>query len=172
MFYSTTKAFIRIVIVLLIPALLSVNSYGHTTGFGAPVIDTTPLVRPVTKVSAGNLRVNLGTTLTKRQWLSTLNLIMLTLKLKINNYTATAFEFSRDNTYKFLKPDDCSLSIGLTGEKVTQTFNLAASRQEPATIYFIDIRNRTQSVDVAGSEIKITVTFEETGHEVLANCID
>src|SRR5687768_4499404 len=128
MFYSTTKAFTRIVIVLLIPALLSVNSYGHTIGSSEPGIDTMPRVTPVTKISPGNLRVNMGTTLTKRQWLGTLNLIMLTLKLKINNYTASAFEFNRDNTFKFLKPNDCSLSIGLPGEKVTQTFNLAANR--------------------------------------------
>jgi hypothetical protein len=172
MSYSTTKAFIRIALVLFIPSLLAANSYGHTAGLNEPVIDTTPLVRPVTKISPGSMRVNLGTTLTKRQWLTTLNLIMLTLKLKINNYTPTAFAFTRDNTYKFLKPDDCSLSIGLPGEKVTHNFSLAASRQEPATMYFIDIRNQSQTVDVAGSQIKISVKFEEAGHEVLANCID
>lgn len=172
MFYSATKAFIRIVIVLLIPALPAMNSYGHTPGSCVPVTDTTPLVRPVTKILPKNLKVNLGTTLTKRQWLSTMNLIMLTLKLKINNYTPTAFAFNRDNTFKYLKPGDCSLSIGLPGEKVTHSFNLAATRQEPATIYFIDIRNQTQTVEVAGSQIKIRVNFEEAGHEVLANCID
>lgn len=134
--------------------------------------DTTPRFVPATTIRQNNLRVNLGTTVTKRQWLTTMNLLMLTLKLKINNYTATAFEFNHDNTFKYLKPNDCTLEIGMPGQKVSNTFDLAANRMNPATLYFLDIRNRSQAVEVAGADIKITINFEEGGHEVLANCID
>jgi hypothetical protein len=164
-----TSFFRRITLSAIASVIFIVHSYaGHM-----PLPnDTTPRFIPAREINKSNLRVNLGTTVTKRQWLTTMNLLMLTLKLKINNHTATAFEFNRDNTFKFLKPNDCTLEIGLPGKKVTNTFDLAANRMNPATMYFVDIRNRTQSVDVAGSDIKITINFEEGGHEVLANCID
>jgi len=156
-------------LLLLFATFCSISGFAHTP----PVLaDTTPKFIPVTTVKMDNLKVYAGTRVTKRQWLGSFNLIMATLKLKINNYTPTAGEFNRDNTFKFTKPNDCTLQIGLPANRVTHTFDLAPARNNPATIYFIDIRNRTQSVDVAGSEIKITINYEQNGHEVLANCID
>jgi hypothetical protein len=108
----------------------------------------------------------------KNQWQFAMNLILLSMKLRINNYTPTAGQFNRDNTYKFTKPNDCSLKIGLKAPFVERTFDLAPSRFNPATLYFNDINKRTATVEPSGNTLKITMTFEEAGQEVLGNCID
>ncbi|MGB8193926.1 MAG: hypothetical protein WCF67_18480 [Chitinophagaceae bacterium] len=108
----------------------------------------------------------------KNQWQPALNLILLSMRLRINNYTATAGQFNSDNTFKFSKPDDCVFRIGITPPIVERTFNLAPSRFNPATLYFVDINKRTAVVAPSGSKLKITMTFEEGGQEILGNCID
>lgn len=108
----------------------------------------------------------------RNQWQSAMNLILLTMRLRINNYTPTAGQFNSDNTYKFTKPNDCTFKIGLKAPLVERTFDLLPSRFNPATLYFNDINKRTATVQPSGNTLKITMTFEEAGQEVLGNCID
>ena len=116
--------------------------------------------------------VSTGVTVPKRTWRGLMNLVLATMRLRINNYTPTAGQFNSNNTYKFTKPDDCTLKIGLAPHEVENRFNLFPSRFEPATLYFNDINKRTATVVPVGNTLKITLKFEETGQEVLGNCID
>jgi hypothetical protein len=108
----------------------------------------------------------------KNQWQIALNLILATMRLRINNYTPAAFQFNSDNTYKFQKPNDSKLTIGIAPNIIERSFDLLPSRNNPATIYFSDINKRTAVVIPEGRYLKISLGFEEGGSEVLGNCID
>ena len=129
-------------------------------------------LRPVVKIKADKLQLYAGTRIERKQWFPAFSLLMATLKLRINNYTPTAFQYNSNNTYKFHKPFDCTLKIGGRDNEVSQTFDLPATRQNPATIYFTDMRNMVPQTALENGAIKISFRFEAAGHEVLGNCID
>lgn len=135
-------------------------------------VSKTDTLRPVIRIKPDNLQLYAGTRIERRQWFPAFSLLMATLKLKINNYTPTAFQYNSNNTYKFHKPFDCTLKLGGRNNEVSQTFDLPATRQNPATIYFTDMRNMVPQTALENGAIKISFRFEAAGHEVLGNCID
>ena len=147
---------------------------GGSTADGAKVIQWTDanqgdivwLFEPTTASAIPEVRV------AKNQWQFAMNIVLATMKLRVNNYTPVAGKFNSDNTYKFTMPNDCNLKIGIAPNVVDRTFDLLPSRFNPATLYFVDINKRTAFVEPSGTKLKINMTFEETGPEVLGNCID
>jgi hypothetical protein len=106
------------------------------------------------------------------QWQPLLNFLLSSLEIRINNFTPKDFEFTRDNTYRWQKPDDCLFKIGFGANAYSETFNLAPMRQEPFTIYVNALNKDRGVVSHENGKIKLRITFEQADTEIRTNCID
>ena len=97
-------------------------------------------------------------------------------EVTIDNYTPNAFEFNADNTFKFHRPDGGRFRIddlgGLIAGAPDVSFNVAASRSNPYTIYLDDMRSQSVTYSAASGRFIVDVAFESGGTEVWANCIE
>lgn len=98
------------------------------------------------------------------------SLIVRNSFFNINNYTPQAFQFDRDNTFKYRHPDNVVYKIG--GENAPeQTYDLRPFRADPFTIYVKNLNGRIASIGAEGGRLKIVLTFESDDIELALNCI-
>lgn len=105
---------------------------------------------------------------TKQQWIGGLISTVSTLKLHLNNYTATKNEFEQSDTYAYENSNSSLITLGT----VSTPFDIPVTRQDPYSIYLNDVNSTRLQGDAHDGLAFITINFESDGTEIIGDCVN
>ena len=107
----------------------------------------------------------------KQQWIGGLSGIFNGMKLHLNNYTSTKYQYEQDDNYAYDNPTSSSLLIP-TLSNVPWTFDVPVTRQDPYSIYINDVNSTRFKTDAYDGDAYITISFESDGTEIIGDCVN
>ena len=119
-----------------------------------------------------NPNPNQLTTIKYGLWNTVFDLALKNVRIKINNYTPDDFKHTRDNTFRWVKPNDSSFELIDDKSPYRKVFNIKPFRKDPMTIYIHDLRLSRARTSHERGKVKISLFFEEDGIEIRTNCVD
>jgi len=105
---------------------------------------------------------------TKGQWIGGLSSTVGSLKLHLNNYTATKHEFEQDDNYAYENSKSSSITFGNS----SISFDIPVTRQDPYSIYINDVNSTRLETDAHDGYGFVTVYFESDGTEIIGDCVN
>lgn len=107
----------------------------------------------------------------KQQWIGGLSYLFNGMKLHLNNFTPTKYQYETDDNYAYENPTSSSLTIP-SMSTVPWTFDSPVTRQDPYSIYINDVNSSGFTTDAYNGDAYVTVAFESDGTEILGDCVN
>lgn len=103
----------------------------------------------------------------KNQWVAGLLSQLSGLKIHLNNYTATKYQFVHEDNYAYENPKSSVIVLGTD----SIPFDIDVYRHEPYSIYINDMNSTRLQGDAHDGLAFITINFESNGTEIIGDCV-
>ncbi|MBX2845469.1 MAG: hypothetical protein KTR13_04570 [Saprospiraceae bacterium] len=124
-------------------------------------------IRPPAPIPSG------ATVVSRDDWFRPLDNILRTAFIRINNYTPNQNEFNATGERAFLLPGDSFFRMRAAGRDIRMAFNIDMIEGGPdnrCKAYINDWNTNSASSAVDGGRLRVLMSFENAGIELVTNC--